>query len=160
MPPITKVEHEKRLRQVQEWLIDDWPSCDIIAQCVQKWALSERQAKRYIKSANETWVEVESEKLNAKRSRRINSLKKIKRSLKGDYIGTPAGMRALLQIEKELIRLEGVAPTKQMIESEIAKDAGKQADPLDPTESKLVIEALMPYGNTQTVNTANTKPSS
>lgn len=155
MPAITKIEHEKRLRTVQEWIIDDYPSCDIVTQCIAKWGVSDRQAKRYIKDATEAWVDGNQEKLNAKRSRRIESLKKLKRDMKPEFRGTPPGMRALLMIDKEIAKLEGVIPTKQMIDAEVARDAGKQVDPLSPTSNMLIIEAMLPYGQTPAVNTAN-----
>ncbi len=155
---ITHVEKAKRLRAVQEWLIDDWPACDIVTQSVNKWGVSERQAKRYLADARDTWVKGNQEKLNAKRSARIEALKKLKRSMKEEFKGTPAGMRTVLQIDKELARLEGAYPTKQMIEAAVAEDAGRLADPLSPTESKLMIEAVMPYETAEAFHTANTNP--
>lgn len=145
-------EMERRLRIVQEWIIDDWPNCDIEAECVKRWEVSERQAKRYIADALDRWRDDNQQKLAHKRARRIESLKKQIRTMKPEYKGTPEGMRAILAIQKEIIKLEGVTPTEQMIEAEAAIDKGKMADPLSPTSSSLLIEVL-PYGQTQTVNT-------
>lgn len=147
MPKITRIEHEKRLRMVQEWIIDDWPSCDIVIQSVAKWGVSDRQAKRYIADAIETWKAGNQEKLDSKRSNRIESLKKLKRSLKPEFKGTPAGIRTVLMIERELIKLQGVTPTEQMIEAEAAVMKGKQADPLAPSTNVLKIELLPAYGH-------------
>ena len=39
---VDNIEKDKRLRIIQEWLIDDWPSADIKLQIVEKWGLSVR----------------------------------------------------------------------------------------------------------------------
>ena len=156
---VSNIDYEKRIRQVQEWIIDDWPSCDIVLQCVKKYDVSERHAKRYIAEATERWVDTNQEKLNAKRARRIESLKKLKRSLKEVHAGSPAGISALLRVEKELARLEGAYPTKEMIDAQAAEAAGRPVDPLNPATHKLIIEALPPYAVNQAIHTANTQPS-
>ena len=56
MPAIEKIEYEKRIRVVQEWILEDWPSVDIIAQLAQKWGVGDRQSKRYIAEARKRWV--------------------------------------------------------------------------------------------------------
>lgn len=152
---VSRVELQRRLRIVQEWIIEDQPNCDIEASCVRQFQVSPRQAKRYIAAALDIWKEGNQEKLASKRARRIESLKKMLRSLKPEYKGTPAGMRVVLQIQREIIKLEGVTPTEQMIEAEAAVDKGKQADPLSPTSNTLQIEVL-PYGQAQTFTTPTT----
>ncbi len=108
------VEYEKRIRTVQEWIIDDWPSVDIIAQIFLKWQIEERQAKRYISEARSRWVAEESLVVDHKRRLKIQTLKKLKRSLKDSFKGTPAGIRAIMFVEKEIIKLEGTQPAKKL----------------------------------------------
>jgi len=108
MPKIEKIEYEKRVRIVQEWILEDWPSCDIITQIIGQWHLEERQAKRYISEARKRWLVDESMLIEQKRKLKVESLKKIKRSLNAKYKGTPAGIRALVSVEKEIISLEGL----------------------------------------------------
>lgn len=113
MPKIEKLEYEKRIRIVQEWILEDWPSCDIIVQINQAWKLECRQAKRYISEARKRWNNDEEDVIDQKRKLKVASLKKLKRSLKAIFTGTPAGIRAIVAIEKEIIQLEGLRkPTK------------------------------------------------
>lgn len=116
MPKHDKIETDKRIRIVKEWLIDDWSYGDIIAQIKIKWDIDDRQAKRYIAKAREEWNEDEDEKMEQKRRRKINKLQKLVRSLKEEHKGTPAGIRAVMSVEKEIILLEGMRkPTKVSI---------------------------------------------
>ncbi|SHK93178.1 hypothetical protein SAMN05444266_101628 [Chitinophaga jiangningensis] len=128
-PRVDKVEYERRIRIVQEWLVDDWPYQDVISQIIKKWDLEERQAKRYIKCARERWSKAAQAEINEKLARRIESLQKLKRSMKAEYIGTPAGMHAQLAVEKEIIKLEGIAAPQKL------EHSGKDGKPLMPTET-------------------------
>lgn len=108
------VEFERRIRAVQEWLIEDWPYQDMVASVINKWGVEERQAKRYIKVARERWVSQEQEVVDHKRRLKVQSLKKLKRSLIEKYKGTPAGIRAIVAVEKLIINLEGLEPAKKL----------------------------------------------
>jgi hypothetical protein len=110
MPKIDKIEFEKRIRIVQEWIIEDWQSVDIIAQIIDKWGLAQRQAKRYISHARKKWAAEDQEHIDARRKRKILKLQKLARSLKDPYKGTPAGLRSIIIVEKEIIKLEGMHP--------------------------------------------------
>ena len=113
MPKIEKIEYEKRIRIVQEWILEDWPSCDIVTQIYQTWRLEHRQAKRYISEARKRWNNDEEDIIDQKRRQKVASLKKLKRTLKAGFTGTPAGIRAILAVDKEIIQLEGLRkPTK------------------------------------------------
>lgn len=114
MPEIDKVELAKRIRTVQEWLIDDWSPGDITMQIMTKWSLGERQAKRYIAKAKAKWEENEEEKIEAKRLRKINKLQKLGRTLQDRWKGTPAGIQAVLRVEREIISLEGIRPAARV----------------------------------------------
>ncbi len=113
MPKDDKFNKEVKIRAVQEWLIEDWPSQDIVTNMMQKWGLGERQARRHIKMARERWTGQEKVIVDHKRKLKIESLKKLKRSLHDRFKGTPAGIKAVLQVEKEIIALDGLrAPIK------------------------------------------------
>lgn len=101
---------EQRIRVVQEWIIDDWPSADIISQIVSKWGLEERTAYRYLADARKKWVKESLAQTEHRRRLKIESLKKLKRSLKDAFKGTPAGIKAVLSVEKEIITLENLRP--------------------------------------------------
>lgn len=123
------VEYEKRIRIVQEWILEDWPSCDIVQQVNSKWGVEERQAKRYLAEARKRWVALEDHVLASKRKLKIESLKKLKRSLQAKFVGTPNGIQAILNVEKEIIKLEALAPPKKL------EIYGKDGQPIQ-TESK------------------------
>lgn len=136
MPKIDKIEFEKRLRVVQEWIIEDWPSVDIISQINLKWGIEERQAKRYIAEARRRWVETEDAVVEQKRKLKIQSLKKLKRSLKETFKGTPGGIRAIISVERELIKLEGLAPATKV------EVTGKEGGPI-------VTKRIIKWGETE-----------
>lgn len=127
MSKIDKTEYEKRIRIVQEWIIDENPFMDIVTQVTQKWGVGDRQARNYIKTARERWLESDDQnRVEQKRRLKIETLKKLKRSMKDQYKGTPFGIRAILGVEKEISKLENLYhPLK--IEA-----TGKDGEPLFP----------------------------
>jgi hypothetical protein len=133
MPNIDNIEWDKRIRIVQEWLIDDWSSADIIAQINNKWGIEERQAKRYIAEARSRWNEDEDELVKQKRKRKIAKLQKLARSLDKKFIGTPAGIRSVLSVEKELINLEGLRPATKV------ELTGKDGRPIQTENSSVLL---------------------
>jgi hypothetical protein len=126
MPKIDKVEFEKRIRIVQEWILEDQAYTDMVNAIMAKWQLEERQAKKYIKQARERWVDQEQVIIDQKRRLRIEGLKKLKRSIKDLYKGTPRGMEALLKIDREISKLEGIYPATKL------EVSGKDGQPLIP----------------------------
>jgi hypothetical protein len=105
-PKIDKIEKEKRIRTVMEWILDDHATHVILRQISKTYGVSDRQAKRYLRIARERWTEEEQLKIDKKKRIKIQQLIKLKRSLKTDYLGTPMGMRAVLAIEKQIIQLD------------------------------------------------------
>jgi len=111
---IDKVEKDKRIRIVAEWILDDYLYKDILTQIAAKWGIEERQAKRYIKDARALVNLQESENIDQKRKRKIESLKKLKRSLDVRYKGTPNGLLAILSVEREIIKIENLVPARKV----------------------------------------------
>lgn len=124
MPKTDPIEIDKRVRQVMEWLIEDFPYDDIVTQIVVKWGVCDRQAKRYIATARDRWGKAEQGLIDQKRRLKIASLKKLKRSLKDSHKGTPGGIRAILQVEREIIKLEGLNPALKL------ELTGKDGEPI------------------------------
>lgn len=110
MALIDKIEFEKRVRMVQEWIIEDWPEADIRTNVMKTWKIGERMAYKYITEARKRWAGENQKELDEKRRLRVESLKKLKRSLKDQYKGSPAGIFAILAVDKEIIKLEGLDP--------------------------------------------------
>lgn len=121
---VDKIEKQKRIRMVMEWIVDDYPYQDIVLQVVHKWGIKERMAKRYIAEARNEWNKYADESLDRKRRQRIESLKKVRRSLLDKYKGTPEGINAIVRVDRELIKLEGLEPPKRV------ELTGKDGQPL------------------------------
>jgi len=147
MPKTDKLEFEKRIRIVQEWILEDQAYTDMVAAIMQRWSLEERQAKKYIKQARDRWVEQEQVVIDHKRRLHIEWLKKQKRSLKEIYKGTPRGIEALLKIDKEISALEGIYPATKV------ELSGADGQPIQTQDlSHLTYEQLyaLKYGQSPT----------
>lgn len=123
----TLIEKEKRIFIIQGWIIDGVQDRLIVKQALQ-WGIDVRQAQRYVKEAYASWKKIEGVNLDMKRELKIAELKQIKRSLKEEYKGTPNGISAVMQVEKEIIKLEGI---------ELPKNIIVQA-PVKPIEFKII----------------------
>lgn len=111
---IDNIEKEKRIRIVMEWILEDWSSVDIINNIIAKWGVSERQAQRYIKEGRTRWVAEERQVIDHKRRLKVQSLKKLKRSLDPKFKGTPQGIHAIMAVEKQIIALEQLEPARKL----------------------------------------------
>lgn len=110
---VTKIEKERRIFTVQGWLIDGVHDNLIIKQMKTEWDLSLSQAKRYLKAAYSDWKQNEGIEIEDRRATKIAELKQEKRSLRPEYKGTPAGINAIVRLEKLIIKLEGIEPAKK-----------------------------------------------
>lgn len=133
MPAIDIIEKQKRIRAVQEWILDDWPTTDILKVVMDKWGLEERQAYRYIAIARKRWQDEKDELVNQRRRIKILQLKKLKRSLGSKFVGTPSGINAVLNVEKELIMLEGLAPARKV------ELSGPDGTPIQTEHSRVIL---------------------
>lgn len=104
----TKIEKENRLFIVQGWIIEGIQDRLIVKKISDMWQLDVRQAQRYVRDAYETWKKIEGVNLDMKREMKIADLKQLRRSLKDIYKGTPSGIAAIMAVEKEIIKLEGI----------------------------------------------------
>lgn len=107
-PKATNIEKDKRLFTIQGWILDGVADRMIIKQIMTTWNIGLRQAERYVKEAYDGWKKIEGVNLDMKREMKISELKQLRRSLKETYKGTPAGISAIMAIEKEIIKLEGI----------------------------------------------------
>lgn len=112
MPKLSKIEFQKIIRAVMEWMIDDYSTPDIISQAMIKWNLTEKEANNLLVKVRQEWSKNEKENNNEKRLRKIESLKKLKRGMTTADRSTPHGILALLSVEKELYRLESITNDK------------------------------------------------
>jgi hypothetical protein len=108
----TKIEKEKRLFIVQGWIIEGIQDNIIAKNIVERWGLDIRQAQRYVREAYEKWKKIEGVNIDMKREMKIAKLQQMIRTMKEEYKGTPAGISAIMAVEKEIIKLEGLEPAK------------------------------------------------
>lgn len=110
----TQIEKEKRIFMVQSWMLEGVQDRLIIKQATNLWDVSIRQAERYVKEAYENWKKIEGVNIDMKREMAIARLKQKSRSLKSEFKGTPAGLAIEIAIEKEINKLEGLEPDKNI----------------------------------------------
>lgn len=111
----TKQRTQERIRIVQEYLLMDFPTCDIITQCQQKWGITDRQIYRYIKKGLESFQKMNEYAIDKKRAYYIHRRKKLLRELGEDYRKTPAGVSAMEKILQGIEKLEGLHVEKHDI---------------------------------------------
>ena len=110
----TKIEKEKRIFIVQGWIIEGIQDNIIAKNIVERWGLDIRQAQRYVREAYEKWKKIEGVNIDMKREMKIAKLQQMIRTMKEEYKGTPAGIQAVMSVEKEIIKLEGLEPSKSL----------------------------------------------
>lgn len=133
---VDQVEKAKRIRIIMEWILEDHASTDILDSIVKKWKMSYRNAQRYLAEAREAWLVEETDQLDNLRKIKIQSLKRLKKTMRSEYLGTPIGIKAILAVEKEIITLEGIRPA-----SELKVKVEREGDGID--YSKLSEKTLM-----------------
>lgn len=110
----TAIEKEKRLFTIQGWILEGVPDRLIVKQILQSWPIDLRQAERYVKESYSTWKKIEGVNIDMKRELKIAELKQLKRSLSQEFKGSPTGIRAIMMVEKEIIKLEGLELPKKI----------------------------------------------
>jgi hypothetical protein len=117
MPGIksTKLETEKRVFTIQGWIINGVQDYLILKNIEQEWGVGRRQAKNLLQKAYSIWHEDQEATVEQKRALRIAELKQNIRSMKDQYKGTPQGMTAVNQIQKEINKLEGIYPVHRVM---------------------------------------------
>lgn len=106
MTKVDKVEQQRRIRIVQEWILQDFPTSDIAQNCVNKWGISERHAMRYIAWANDGFAKITEKKLEKRLNYHIQRRQKLLRDLEEKYKKHPAGISVQLDILQDLAKLE------------------------------------------------------
>lgn len=111
---IDKIEYTRRVNLVANWILNSTPQSLMVLELLRLgWADTERSAKKYIKTAYKKWSNKEDKNILRKRNAMIDKLEMTKNSLLPEYKGTPAGIRAVLEIEKQIIALEALAKPQE-----------------------------------------------
>lgn len=103
---VDKDEKERRVRAVQEWILQGYATSDIIKQATISWSITERQAYKYHKCAFEYFKEANETKVEQKKAYHIELRKKLFRDLKMKEL--PIGARTALRIADSMARIDGV----------------------------------------------------
>lgn len=127
----TNLELDKRIRVVQEWMMQGFSSADIVRQIIVKYDLKERQAYKYIRKAYEAFREQAEKDIEARKQYHIQSRLKLFRDLKDKTSSKPAG--TALAILQDIAKLEGLYVEKTEI---VVNDKNRIAS-LFPTEEEL-----------------------
>lgn len=110
----TAIEKSNRLFTIQGWILEGVPDRLIVKQVIQMWPINLRQAERYVKEAYSNWSQIQGVSIEMKRELKIAELKQLKRSLSHEFKGSPTGIRAIMMVEKEIIKLEGLQLPKKI----------------------------------------------
>lgn len=136
----TKIETEKRVFTIQGWIINGVQDYLILKNIEQEWGVGRRQSKNLLQKAYQIWHEDQEATIEQKRALRIAELKQNIRSMKEQYRGTPQGMNAVNQIQKEINKLEGIYPARQIV---VQGDSDKPLVITNPQEREARIAALL-----------------
>jgi hypothetical protein len=136
-----KTEYLKRIYTIQGWIVEGIQSALIVRQILNNnWCSSQRHAERMMKAARDLWTEIPEAELEQKRKIKIAELQQYKRSLKDQYKGTPAGIRALVAIDKEIILLEGM---RKAVKMELSGEGGTPLIPPAITINQIITDKTL-----------------
>lgn len=127
----SKIEMDKRIRMVQEWMMQGHSTADIVRNITSKWDVTERQAFKYIHRAYVSFREVSEKNIENRRHYHLNTRLKLYRDLKGKEF--PEGSKAALSILQDIAKLEGLYVEK----TEIVFNEKQRIAALFPTEEEL-----------------------
>lgn len=109
------IESARRVHQIQGMITSGVPDYKILYFAQTTWNISERQAKRYLQKAYQNWkVDCEAS-IEEQRAAKIAELQELKNSLQESSKKTPQGLQVILNIQKEIIKLQDLMPAKKVI---------------------------------------------
>lgn len=140
-PRVTKEEYERRVFIIQGWLVEGVQYGLILRNIMlQKWAQSERHAKRMVKKARENWTSDDENDLHQKRMLKVAELQQMIRNMDDRYKKTPSGIQAMAAIQKLIIQLEGLNPPKKV------EVSGRDGRPIETSNTSKVLLYLPENG--------------
>lgn len=103
-----KVELSKRIRIIQDWILQDHVTMDIINQSMNMWKINERQAYRYLWAAKKFFEEKDTTSIQRKVAYYIARKKKLLREMSPEEKKSAAGVAAVNRVLDSMAKLEGV----------------------------------------------------
>jgi hypothetical protein len=110
------IELQRRIRSVQDWILKDYFTTDIIESCIAKWGVSRAQAYRYLADANHEFGKVTEKNLEKRLYYHIQRRNKLLRDLDEKSKTSPAGIDAQLRILQDIADLEQLYKLKIQVE--------------------------------------------
>ena len=104
-----RITTEKRVRVVYDWILQDHITTDIITQAVTSWGVSERQAYRYLNTAERLFEEANTRTLIQKKNYYLARKKKLLRDMNPEEKKTAAGVTAANKVLDSMAKLDGVS---------------------------------------------------
>lgn len=139
---VDKTEYMRRLFIIQGWIVEGVQAALICRQILNSnWCESQRHAERMLKDARDIWTKVPEAEINQKRKLKIAELQQMARSMSDVHKKTPAGIRALMAIQKEIIKLEGLAPATKV------EHTGKDGKPIETHNTTATVVLYLPKNN-------------
>lgn len=126
------LEKDKRVRIVVEWILQDHITTDIVNNCIKQWGVSERQAMRYIKDANESFAKITEKRLEKRLNYHIQRRHKLLRDLGETHKKTPSGIAVQLNILEDIAKLEKLYTIK-------VEHTGENGKPIETNSTHKVI---------------------
>lgn len=116
MARASQIETSERTRYVQELILNDIGTQDIIRAIMAKWNISDRQAYRYLDMANKEFEE--KKQLSLERKKAFYKARKLKliRNMDPDEKKTAAGVTAINKILDSMAKLDGINIDKLELE--------------------------------------------
>jgi len=130
----TNIELEKRIFTIQGWIIEGVQDHLIARKVSEEMNLSVRQSQRLVAKAYNSWKKLPGVKVEQSRLLAIARMEQAKRSLKQEFKGTPAGLKVLLEYDKEINKLKGIdLPKVHILE-------GNPEKPLTMVKREVIIQ--------------------
>jgi len=105
---IDKIALAKRISAVQDWILQDLSTTDIIIKSIAKWKITDRQAYRYLWAANRFFQEKDKLSIERKKAYYMARKKKLLRDMNADEKKTAAGVVAANRVLDSMLKLEGI----------------------------------------------------
>jgi hypothetical protein len=138
----SQIEITKRVRTIQEWIMEDHTYSDIIRSSVARWDVSSRQAERYYAKAFKDFRDATRQSTEVLVAYYKKRKQKLIREMDPILKKSPSGVRAINQVLDSMAKLDGIVLDRLEI-------TGKGGGPLQ-TETTLFI---LPSNNRENDNT-------
>jgi hypothetical protein len=133
----SKVEEERRVRAVQEWILLGYATADIIRQVQNSYGINERMAYKYYKKAFELWNEENRVSMEHKKAYHLAFRRSLIKNLKDK--STPKGAKAALNIADSMAKIDGVLKKNEFAGDNEDDENLKINKMLLPTEKEIEV---------------------